>query len=1048
MKRKTMLLLVALVGGATVAVAQDKTVKGRVTAQDGSIVPGATVRVVGTTKGTITNPAGDFSLNAQAGDSLEISGIGFQNKRVAVNASGLVNVKLAENTQLLRETVVTALGITRQAKSLAYSVDKVTNDELTTVKDVNVVNSLTGKVSGVQITKSGSGIGGSARVVIRGPKSTRENQPLYVIDGIPMANYSPTQPSDGWGQSIGTSGGFDGGDGISNLNSEDIESISVLKGASAAALYGSAAANGVILITTKKGKAGKTSVNVSSELTFDGRMYKTPLQFKYGQTPDPNGKTPGSSTSWGGVVNANDWTNDFFRTGITNINSLSLSSGTEHNQTYFSYSYADNKGVMPTASESKHNVNFRETAKFFEDRLTADANVLLLSQSAQNRPTSGLYSNPLTGLYEMPRGLNFNNYRDNFEVYSPVRNTYIQNWWNINSDSALTNSGYTGSETQQNPYWLLKRNPHTDKRNRIYSNVSLSYKLTSWLSLTARGNIDKSIDEIDVRAYATTQTILAAANGRYTYQRSDNTQYYGDLFLNGDKQLSKDLGLHFTLGGSTTRTSTAQTTYDTKTNGDGLRYANKFGLAYILPDNLTINQTELNKNLHSAFGTASLGYKGFLYLDLTGRNDWSSTFAYTPTNNKGYFYYSAGLSAVLSDMFKMAEPISFSKVRVSYASVGNDVPPYTTNASPYTVDNQNGSVTNTKGPYPGTYLKPEKNTSFEAGTEWRFMRDRISLDFTYYANQNKNQYIETQAPSGGDVTTYYLNSGNIKNHGVELSVNVTPIKTNNITWTTGVNYSFNKNQVVSVKNDAIGAKTDYFVLTGIGNLLYGSYIREGGSWGDIYGHFFQRDAGGHIVVDANGKAQRGTDSSYTDGFDPSLKKIGNPQPRFLLGWNNSVTVKDFTLSFLIDGRFGGKVMSVTQAVLDYQGNSKASAAARDAGGVKVDAVTADGTKVSGPLNAQNWYQSVGNQNGISEYYMYDATAIRLRELSLQYHVPLHTKAISNLSVALIGRNLFFFEKKAPFDPELSMSTNNGLQGVETFTLPSTRSMGVSVKVGF
>ncbi|SCC57392.1 TonB-linked outer membrane protein, SusC/RagA family [Chitinophaga costaii] len=1048
MKRKTMLLLVALVGSTTIAVAQDKTVKGRVTVQaDGTVLPGATVRVLGSNRGAITGANGEFTLAAQVGDSLEISGLGFTTQRIAVGNQDQINIRLAENSQLLKETVVTALGITRQAKSLSYAVDKVSNEELTTVRDANVVNSLTGKVAGIQINRSGSGIGGSARVVLRGNKSTRENQPLYVVDGVPMANYTPAQPGDGWGQSIGTSGGLDGGDGISNVNPEDIESMSVLKGAGAAALYGSAAANGVILITTKKGKVGKTTINVSSEVTLDDLLYKAPLQFKYGQTPDPDGKTPGSSTSWGGVVNARDWTSDFFRKGITNFNSLALSSGTEHSQTYFSYSYADNKGIMPNSNESKHNLDFRETAKFLHDRLTADASVSLLSQTMLNLPTSGLYSNPLTGLYEMPRGLNFNTYRDNYEVYSPVRNTTIQNWWNINSDSALLNTGYDGSETQQNPYWIQYRVPHTGRRNRIYANASLSYKLNDWLTLTARGNIDKSIDEIDVRAYATTQQVLSGTNGRYTFRRATNTQLYGDLLLAGNKQLSKSFGLNFTLGGSTTNVTNDQTTFDTNTGGKGLRYANKFGLAYILPTFLSVDQTATRKVQQAAFGTASLSYKGFLYLDLTGRNDWSSTFAYTPVKDHGYFYYSAGLSAVLSDAFKLAEPISFGKVRVSYASVGNDVPAYVTNPSPYTVNNQNGSVINTKGPYPGTYLKPEKNSSFEAGTEWRFLKDRIGFDFTYYANQNKNQYIETQAPSGGSLTTYYLNSGNIKNHGIELSVNATPIKTHLVTWTTGVNYSFNKNEVVSVKNAAIGAQTDYFVLTGIGNLLYGSYIREGGSWGDIYGHFFQRDQAGKIVVDDDGKAQRGT-ATYTDGFDPSLKKIGNPTPRFLLGWTNSLTVQDFTLSFLIDGRFGGKVMSVTQAVLDYQGNSKQTAAARNAGGVNIDAVTADGSKFAGPIDAMTWYQSVGGQNGISEYYMYDATAIRLRELSLRYNVPLHSKGISSLNISLIGRNLFFFEKKAPFDPELSMSTSNGLQGVETFTLPTTRSMGVSVKVGF
>jgi hypothetical protein len=414
-------------------------------------------------------------------------------------------------------------------------------------------------------------------------------------------------------------------------------------------------------------------------------------------------------------------------------------------------------------------------------------------------------------------------------------------------------------------------------------------------------------------------------------------------------------------------------------------------------------------------------------------------------------------------MFHMPDPISFSKVRVSYAKVGNDVDVYKSNPPEFTIDNQNGLVTNTKGPKPGTYLQPEDNRSFEAGTEWRFLNDRVGFDFTYYINNNFKQYVEVPASAGGaasatgqSFSTWYLNVGNIRNQGVELSVNITPVKSKDLTWTSTINYAYNKNTIVQIADPAEGVTQDYQNITGIGaNLLYASYIKQGGSWGDIYGRFFQRGPGGAIVVDSTGAPQLGTDSTKAVG-DATLKKLGNPQPRFTLGWYNTFNMHRFTLAVLIDGRFGGQVMSVTQAVLDGFGDSKATGAARDAGGVNINAVYQNGSKFTGLLNPKAFYEAVGSTSGISEYYMYDATNIRLREASLTYQIPVQAKWVKTLSVSVIGKNLFFFEKKAPFDPEVSMaagstaneSNGNGLQGADTFGLPSTRSIGASVKFGF
>jgi len=1014
-------------------------ITGKVTDGTGNPLTGVSIEVKGTNKGTSTNATGNYSIEAAKGDVLIFTSVGYETQSVTVGNENTINVQLVEQNKKMNEIVVTALGINRQAKSLTYSVQTVDNAALNNVKDANLVNNLTGRVAGVNITRSSSGIGGSARVVIRGNKSTRENQPLYVIDGVPMTNSNPAQPSDEWGQALGFVG-VDGGDGISNLNPEDIQSVTVLKGASAAALYGSQAANGVILITTKRGKAGSTKINFSTGVTFDNPMYKQPLQFKYGQTTPPSKGDPGSRDSWGGAVNAKDWVTPFFQTGVTNFNAISLSGGTDKSQTYFSYSFTDNKGIIPTSNLNKHNLNLHQTTNFFNDRLVADVNALYIHESVHNRPVSGLYDNPLSGLYEFPRGLDFDQYK-NYEVFSTKRNTYVQNWWDNNYDSS-----FAGTETEQNPYWLLNRNTSDNVVNRIYTNLSLKFKINDWLSLQARGNIDKTINDINVKSFATTSIVLTANNGAYTFLRAITTQLYGDLLLTADKKLSDNLGLKATVGTSINDDVLDQNNFGTKNSGDGLRFANVFTLANILPEAMTVSQTQNHRQVQAVLGTAQFNWNDNLYLDLTARNDWSSNFAFTPVENKGYFYYSAGLTAVLSDMFKMGEPISFSKVRLSYAKVGNDVTIYSTNPPAYTIDNQNGSVTNTKTYLPGTYLKPEDNRSFEAGTEWHFLKNRLGFDFTYYINNNYRQYIETPAPNGSGFNTYYLNSGNIRNNGVELSVFVTPVKTRNVNWTSTINYAFNRNKVLKIADASLGVSQTYFPLTGIGNLLYASNIKEGGSWGDIYGHFFKRASDGAIIVDDNGAPERGSDSTSGVG-DQSLKMLGNPNPDFTLGWSNTINIKNFTVDFLFDGRFGGKVMSMTQAVLDGLGDSKATADARDAGGVKINAEKEDGSKV-GQLDPKTFYQGVGGISGIGEYYMYDATAVRLRELSIGYHIPVKSGWINNLTFSLIGRNLFFIYKKAPFDPETSMATNNGLQGIETFSLPTTRSIGFQIKAAF
>jgi hypothetical protein len=374
--------------------------------------------------------------------------------------------------------------------------------------------------------------------------------------------------------------------------------------------------------------------------------------------------------------------------------------------------------------------------------------------------------------------------------------------------------------------------------------------------------------------------------------------------------------------------------------------------------------------------------------------------------------------------------------------VGNDVPPYSTNAPQFTYDNRQGAQYNTKVPYPGTYLRPEDNRSIEAGTEWRFLNDRVGIDFTYYKNNNYKQYMEINVPEGTGFSVYYLNLGNIQNKGIEATAFVVPVSTRSLKWTSTFNLGVNKNTVLKLSDASIPGALPGNVLyiSQAGVNMYASAIKEGGSWGDIYGFtFVHNPKDGSIMVDATGAPLK----------NPNLSPIGNPNPKFSLGWNNSFDIKNFTVNFLIDGRFGGKVMSVTQAELDGLGDTKATSSARDAGGVNVKATNnVTGQAWSGLLPAQAFYAGVGGRAGLSEFYMYDASVVRLRELAIGYKVPVHVKGIADLRVSLIGRNLFFIHKNAPFDPEISMATNNSLQGVETFGIPSTRSLGASLKVGF
>ncbi|ADV42475.1 TonB-dependent receptor plug [Bacteroides helcogenes P 36-108] len=1007
-----MLTLACLMAAIGWIAAQNSAISGIViSAEDNEPVIGASVSVKGTTAGTVTDVDGKFTITdaPKGATTLHVSFVGMLSQEVAITP-GTIRVILKNDAKLLDEVVVTALGITKKEKSLTYSTQVVNGDELIRAKDPNMMNALAGKTAGVQINKSSSGLGGSAKVVIRGNRSVGgSSQPLYVIDGVPYgSSVTETVCTTTGGSSNDPN--LDRGDGISNLNPDDIESMNILKGPAAAALYGSSAANGVIIITTKKGKEGRASITFNTSTTLDNATYGI---------PDFQNDYTGDRLSWGSKLTGGspDYVKEFFRTGVTTINSLSLSMGTDVMQTYFSYANTYGKGVVDNNSLVKHNLNFRETANFFNKKLTVDANINAVYQKANNRTsTGGYYMNPLVGLYHFPRGgveggKDFNYYKDNYEVLDASRNMMTQNWY-----------GGALSEMEQNPYWLINKAPNGDERYRATLNLSVKYKFNDLFSIQARGNADFVADRRFLKEYAGTSAVIAGVNGRYQANESTGLTTYGDILFTYQQQF-ENFSVNASVGSSINDYYGKGTGFDS--GGTGVLYLpNIFTMQNIRLNDGLLNDWQSHTQSQSVFFTGQVGFKDQVFLDVTARNDWTSSLAFTKYKNKGFFYPSIGLTWIMSETLKLPEWIDLGKIRGAWSEVGSGLGSYTSN--PLHSVASNGTVSfNTAAPFAD--LKPERTRSIEFGTEWRFFDSRLEFDFTYYKTNTKDQLFNLPAPSGSEWNTYYVNAGDIQNTGIEIMLGATPVMTKDFRWKTNMNYSHNRNKAKKL-------------VDGLGYFLFGgndiqNRLEEGGSFGDFYGNSFSRDDEGNIEFDAKG---------LPIVNKSEIKKLGNPSPDFNLGWGNTLTYKDFSLYFLIDGRFGGDVFSMTQADLDYQGVSKVTGDARNQGYVEFA-----GHQIK---DVEAFYNRVGNRNGCAEYYVYDATNIRLREVSLSYTLPKSLLARQNVikdaQISLTGRNLFFFKNNAPYDTDGLMSTSNNLQGIDSFGMPTNRSFGINVKLNF
>lgn len=957
-------------------------------------------------QGTITSIDGDFRLeNIHVGDVLTVSYIGYETQNIVFNGQTRLNIVLSEGATELEQVVVTALGIKRSEKALSYNVQQLSSDDITTVKDANFMNSLNGKVAGVTINSSASGAGSAARVVMRGVKSiTKSNNALYVIDGIPMFNVANE------GSETGITADQPGSDAVADINPEDIESINMLTGPAAAALYGNAAASGVVLINTKKGTKDKTNVSVSSSTTFSTPTMLPKMQSKYGNKD-------GVFASWGDLVNSNYDPEKFFRTGVNTINSVSLSTGTSKNQTYVSVSATNSNGILPNNKYERYNVSGRNTASFLNDKLVLDFGANLIFQNDRNMTAQGRYFNPLTALYLFPRGENFDAIRM-YERYNEGLGIYEQYW-----------PYETQSMELQNPYWTMNRIVRENKKKRFMTNASLKWNIIDGIDITGRLKYDKTDVRATDKRNASTIEQFASDYGFYSDNRKAYSSFYGDIMLNISKSFKENMwSVNANIGASINDQREEQIGH-----GGNLEGIYNFFAVHNIDTSAKYRRIQSGyiQQSQGVFINAEVGYKSMLYLTATGRNDWESQLAFSEASS--FFYPSVGLSGVISSMAKLPEWISFLKVRGSYTEVGTSFERFITRPT-YEFNIASGKWSSTSI-YPMRNLKPEKTRSWEFGLNSKWLNNRLSFDLTYYKSNTINQTFTADLSISSGYSKAYIQSGNVSNTGIEMALGYSD-KWNGFAWDSNLTLSWNKNKIEKLTEGSVNPMTgepitkDSYDMGQLGNLDARVKLYKGGSIGDVYAtHRIKRDGNGNIFVSQEGKIE----IESVDEF-----KLGSILPKTNMGWSNNFSYKGVNLGVTLTARFGGIALSGTQSVLDQYGVSEVTANYRDAGGVPVN---------HGKVDTEKYYDAV---KGYAAYYTYSATNVRLAELSLSYTLPKQWfRDKLRMTVGLVGKNLWMIYCKAPFDPEATGSTqSNYYQSFDYFMQPTTRNIGFSVKLNF
>ena len=1034
LKNKLLWLVTMLLLVVNSVQAQTRTITGKVTSAGNETQPGVSVTVKGTSKGTVTDVSGNYSLSVPTGDvTLVASMIGYNQleKTVGANAS-MMNFEIVENASTLNEVVVTALGISREKKTLVYATQTVKPAELVEARDPNnVINSLSGKIANAVITQGSGGPGSGARIVLRGNRSIQgSNNALIVVDGVPLSN--------GTNGTAGSDFGFvQGSDGASSINPDDIESVTVLRGASAAALYGSQAGNGVLVITTKKGKADKIAVNVNSGYSTENVWALPMFQNTYGQG---NGGvlSTASGESWGAKMTGQGITNylgqagtyspqpnnvqDFFRKGSSLNNSISITGGTDKMQTYLSFTNNQIKGIISKNDLSRNTVNLRITNQV-SSRFSTDAKVTYLNQQISSRPRSGEENAPVANIYNVARNMT----TADLLQYEKINNVGIQE---------PTNFPSTLSSIYQNPYWMINNYVNNEARDRVIGFLTAKFKINDFLTLSGKANLDKTTD--NGQTSINQGTILYSRSGGDFQKNSISvTEKWFDLMLDGNNKITDNLKINYRVGGIF-----QDSQYDGNfQSAGGLNVTNKFSLNFSQSPSVSSGFTEVQTQ--SAFAQANLSLKESVFLDLSLRNDWDSRLP----SPHSFLYPSVGVSTILSDLMKLPESISFLKASANYAEVGNGGR-FGLLKSVYNYGQGAGNgflqISSTL-PFPG--LKPEIVKNLEFGIEAKILQNRLGFNVTYYKSNSFNQLLSVSLPVATGFSSKYINAGNIQNSGFEFVVNGTPLSSSSpLKWDITFNAAMNRNKVVALSDEV-----KIFYLGGGFGRSATPVVEEGKAYGDLWAFKWATNASGQYIVDASGKPTLTQEQSF----------IGNFNPKATLGLTNSFDYKGFSVRVLVDGRVGGTVVSGTEMNLAFSGITAATEANRE-GGWNLGGVTAKGEANSKTIKSQDFWQiASGKRYGAGEFFAYDATNFRVRELSIGYNLPVQgIKGVKSAKLMLVGRNLLWLyrgssklaipgleKRKMWFDPDMSLGNGN-FQGVEYGTMPATRTMGVNLQITF
>lgn len=991
------------------------TISGTVTGDDGQPLIGATVRVQGANRGALTDENGRYQIEAEPGQTLSFSYLGFITQSILVGSQTTIDVKMEPADAQLDDVVITALGIQRETKALTYSAQNVNTKEISEARALNVVNSLSGKVAGLSISPSGAGVGAPSRVILRGNRSINGNsQPLYVVDGVPII-----------------------GD-ITNVNPDDIASITVLKGPNAAALYGNRANNGAIVITTKTGTAGGYQVNLSSTYIANSPIILTDYQNEYGQgnngqygasseqawgpkmtgqsvaswSPDPNWSTPTYS-----LTGQPDNVADFYQTGHNWATNVSINAGNATSRTYFSYTFTDAAGVVPGNDLSRHNLNLRVTNKL-ADRLTLDSKLTYIRQQIDNElPQGENFANPNRHAVRLPRNIRTEDVSV-FE-YTDATGRNRQNYWN------------PGSNGGANPYWIINRAINQRNQDRVIGFVSMKYDITDNLFVQARSAVDRIFNTGQDRNWQ--DNYIFADNGTFRTFQNEALEWNTDLLLSYSDNLTDDIFLSVSAGANAR-----------KERGSGVD-ANT-GVALTVPNFFALGNTQNERasysfgqprDVNSVYAFAQLAWKDAIFLDVTARNDWTSTL---PRENWSIFYPSVGLNAVLSELIDLPSFITFAKIRGSWAEVGNDTNPFQTLRTASVFSGGVNGYLQLSTTIPNDNLLPESTRSIELGADLRFVNNRVGLDITWYKSNSLNQLFSVALPVGSGASQFFTNGGDVENRGIEGILSLRPVELGKFQWDITFNYTRNRSTVIQINDERPS-------ITVSGDFLRSFRIEQGREWGEVYSRGFERNDDGAIVVGSDGLP------IITSGL---TTLVANYNPDWLGGIRNEINYGDLFFSFLVDMRFGGSITSLTNAIMYGDGLTTQTLAGREGGVFGADifpgetAVKEDGTPNDIQITAEAFWQKVGGRNApVGEAFSYDATNIRLREVVLGYNFRFGNGPISGLRTSLVGRNLLFFYNAAgDIDPEVLVGTGTASEGFSSFGPPTMRTYGLSINLEF